>query len=92
MRRDGYLDVDAGSPIAAAEVVVFAAAAGQAGEASETGRVAAAVRDEQAWVAVDQGQVIGFMTLIAQPNHLLLSQRLFLRARPIVGQPHASPV
>jgi hypothetical protein len=37
VRRDGYLDVDAGSPIAPAEVVVFAAAAG-----GETSRDAAA--------------------------------------------------
>lgn len=47
VRRDGYLDVDGGSPIAPAEVVVFSAAAGQAGEASQPGRAAAAVRDEQ---------------------------------------------
>ena len=37
VRRDGYLDVEAGSPIAPAEVVVFAAAAG-----GETSRDAAA--------------------------------------------------
>jgi len=39
---------------------------------------AAAVRDKQAWVAVDQGQVIGFVALIAQPDHLLL-QNLAVR-------------
>src|ERR1700760_4893109 len=38
----------------------------------------APVRDGQAWVAVDQGQVIGFVTLIAQPDHLLL-QNLAVR-------------
>ena len=38
----------------------------------------AAVRNGQAWVAIDQGQVIGFATLIAQPDHLLL-QNLAVR-------------
>jgi predicted N-acetyltransferase YhbS len=40
---------------------------------------AAAVRDGQAWVAVDQGQVIGFVVLIARPDHLLLKN---LAVRP----------
>jgi ribosomal protein S18 acetylase RimI-like enzyme len=39
----------------------------------------AAVRDGEAWVAVDQGQVIGFAVLIAQPDHLLLEN---LAVRP----------
>ena len=39
----------------------------------------AAVRDGQAWVAVDQGQVIGFAVLIAEPGHLLLKN---LAVRP----------
>ncbi len=39
----------------------------------------AAVRDGQAWVAVDQGQVIGFIVLIAEPGHLLLKN---LAVRP----------
>ncbi len=39
----------------------------------------AAVRDGQAWVAVDQGHVIGFAVLIAQPDHLLLES---LAVRP----------
>jgi GNAT superfamily N-acetyltransferase len=39
----------------------------------------AAVRNGQAWVAVDQGQVIGFAVLIAQPDHLLLEN---LAVRP----------
>jgi GNAT superfamily N-acetyltransferase len=38
----------------------------------------AAIRDRQAWVAVGQGQVIGFVALIAQPDHLLL-QNLAVR-------------
>jgi len=40
---------------------------------------AAAVRDGQAWVAVGRGQVIGFVVLIAQPDHLLLEN---LAVRP----------
>jgi hypothetical protein len=53
VRRDGYLDVDAGSPIAPAEVVVFAAAAGdgpqgdQAGTAGEASQDARDKREEQ---------------------------------------------
>jgi N-acetylglutamate synthase-like GNAT family acetyltransferase len=39
----------------------------------------AAVRDGRAWVAVDQGQVIGFAVLTAQPDHLLLEN---LAVRP----------
>ncbi len=39
----------------------------------------AAVRNGQAWVAVDQDQVIGFVVLIAQPDHLLLKN---LAVRP----------
>lgn len=39
----------------------------------------AAVRDGEAWAAVDQGQVIGFAVLIAQPGHLLLEN---LAVRP----------
>jgi ribosomal protein S18 acetylase RimI-like enzyme len=30
------------------------------------------VRDRQAWVAVEDGQVAGFVVLVAQPGHLLL--------------------
>ena len=37
VRRDGYLDVEAGSPIAPAEVVVFAAAAGEASRDAAAG-------------------------------------------------------
>lgn len=40
---------------------------------------AAAVRDGQAWVTVDQDQVTGFAVLIAQPDHLLLEN---LAVRP----------
>jgi ribosomal protein S18 acetylase RimI-like enzyme len=40
---------------------------------------AAAVRDGQAWVAVDQGQVIGFVVLIMQQDHMLLEN---LAVRP----------
>jgi predicted N-acetyltransferase YhbS len=40
---------------------------------------AAAVRDGQAWVAVDQGEVIGLAVLIARPDHLLLEN---LAVRP----------
>jgi ribosomal protein S18 acetylase RimI-like enzyme len=40
---------------------------------------AAAVRDGQAWAAVDQGQVIGFVVLIARPDYLLLEN---LAVRP----------
>lgn len=39
---------------------------------------AAAVRDGQAWVLLNQSQVIGFVVLIAQPDHLLL-QNLAVR-------------
>jgi GNAT superfamily N-acetyltransferase len=39
----------------------------------------AAVREGEAWVAVDQGQIIGFAVLIAQPDHLLLEN---LAVRP----------
>jgi GNAT superfamily N-acetyltransferase len=40
---------------------------------------AAAVRSGHAWVAVDQGQVIGLAVLIAEPDHLLLEN---LAVRP----------
>jgi GNAT superfamily N-acetyltransferase len=41
----------------------------------------AAVRGGQAWVAADQGQVIGFAVLIAQPDHLLLENLAVLPSR-----------
>jgi len=37
-----------------------------------TADYAQAVRRRQAWVAVDNGEVIGFAVLIAQPGYLLL--------------------
>jgi predicted N-acetyltransferase YhbS len=40
---------------------------------------AAAVRGGHAWVAVGEGQVVGFVVLIAQPDHLLLGN---LAVRP----------
>jgi ribosomal protein S18 acetylase RimI-like enzyme len=39
----------------------------------------AVVRSGEAWVAVDQGQVIGLTVLIAQPDHLLIEN---LAVRP----------
>jgi hypothetical protein len=48
---------------------------------------AAAVRSGQAWVAVDRGEVIGLMVLVAQPDHLLVEN---LAIRPSTGCSSAS--
>jgi ribosomal protein S18 acetylase RimI-like enzyme len=41
---------------------------------------ARAVRDGQAWVAVENGQVVGLAVLMAQPDHLLLENVAVLPA------------
>jgi ribosomal protein S18 acetylase RimI-like enzyme len=72
-------DVDVLRRIAAAAFQHYVARIGQA-PAPMTADYAQAVRDGQAWVAVEDGQVAGFLVLIAQPGYLLLDNVAVLPA------------
>ena len=45
-----------------------------------TADYAQAVRDGQAWAALEDGQIVGFAIIIAQPGHLLLDNVAVLLA------------
>jgi ribosomal protein S18 acetylase RimI-like enzyme len=64
-------DVDALRRIAVVAYQHYVPRIGRA-PAPMTADYAQAVRRRQAWVAVDNGEVIGFAVLIAQPGYLLL--------------------
>jgi ribosomal protein S18 acetylase RimI-like enzyme len=64
-------DVDVLRRIAAAAYQPYVARIGRA-PAPMTADYAQAVRSGQAWVAVEDGQVTGFVVLVAYPGYLLL--------------------
>jgi ribosomal protein S18 acetylase RimI-like enzyme len=72
-------DVDALRRIAVAAYQRYVARIGRA-PAPMTADYARAVRDGQAWVAVEDGHVVGFVILVVQPGHLLLENVAVLPA------------
>jgi ribosomal protein S18 acetylase RimI-like enzyme len=79
VRRADHGDVDTLRRIAAAAYQPYVARIGRA-PAPMTVDYAQAVRDRQAWVAVEDGQVTGFVVLVARPGYLLLENVAVLPA------------
>ena len=71
MRRAGPGDVDELGAIAAAAYQKHVCRIGRA-PAPMTADYAQAVRDGQAWAALEDGQIVGLAIIIAQPGYLLL--------------------
>ncbi|HEV3290753.1 MAG TPA: hypothetical protein VG123_17360, partial [Streptosporangiaceae bacterium] len=71
IRRAGPGDVDELGAIAAAAYQKYVPRIGRA-PAPMTADYAQAVRDGQAWAALEDGQIVGFAVIIAQPGYLLL--------------------
>jgi ribosomal protein S18 acetylase RimI-like enzyme len=79
MRHAGPGDVDELRAIAAAAYHKYVWRIGRA-PAPMTADYAQAVRDGQAWVAIEDGQIAGFVIVIAQPGYLLLDNVAVLPA------------
>lgn len=79
VRLAGDDDVDVLRGIAAAAYQPYVARIGRP-PAPVTADYAQAVRRGQAWVAVEDGQVRGFVVLVDQPGHLLLENLAVLPA------------
>jgi GNAT superfamily N-acetyltransferase len=79
IRRAGPGDVDELGAIAAAAYQKYAPRIGRA-PAPMTADYAQAVRDGQAWAALEDGQIVGFAIIIAQPGYLLLDNVAVLPA------------
>jgi GNAT superfamily N-acetyltransferase len=79
VRRAGHGDVDTLRRIAAAAYQPYVVRIGRA-PAPMTADYAQAVRDRQVWVAVEDGQVTGFVVLVARPGYLLLENVAVLPA------------
>ena len=79
IRRAGPGDVDALRAIAAAAYQKYVLRIGRA-PAPMTADYAQAVRDGQAWAAIEDGQIVGFAVLIARPSYLLLENVAVLPA------------
>ena len=79
IRRAGPGDVDALRAIAAAAYQKYVPRIGRA-PAPMTADYAQAVRDGQAWAAVEAGRIAGFAILIARPGYLLLENVAVLPA------------
>jgi ribosomal protein S18 acetylase RimI-like enzyme len=71
IRRAGPGDVDALRTIAVAAYRKYVPRIGR-NPAPMTADYAQAVRREQAWAAVEDGEIVGFVILIARPGYLLL--------------------
>lgn len=71
IRLAGAADVAALHSIAAAAYERYVPRIGRA-PAPMTADYTAAVRGRQAWVALDEGEIVGLAVLIPQPGHLLL--------------------
>ena len=71
IRRAGPGDVDALHAIAAAAYEKYVPRIGRA-PAPMTADYEQAVRDRQAWAAVEDGQIAGFVILVPQPGYLLV--------------------
>jgi ribosomal protein S18 acetylase RimI-like enzyme len=79
IRRAGPEDVDALRAIAAAAYQKYVPRIGQ-NPAPMTADYAQAVRDQQAWAAMQDGNVAGFAILIPRPGYLLLENVAVLPA------------
>jgi GNAT superfamily N-acetyltransferase len=79
IRCAGLGDVDAIRAIAAAAYQKYVLRIGRA-PAPMTADYAQAVRDGQAWAAIEDGQIVGFAVLIARPSYLLLENVAVLPA------------
>ena len=79
IRRAGPGDVDELRAIAAAAYQKYVPRIGRA-PAPMTADYARAVRDGQAWAALEDGQIVGFAIIIAQPGYLLLDNVAVLPA------------
>lgn len=79
MRRAGPGDVDELCTIAAAAYQKYVCRIGRA-PAPMTADYAQAIRDGQAWAAIEDGQIVGFAVVIAQPGYLLLDNVAVLPA------------
>ncbi len=79
MRRAGPGDADELRAIAAAADQKYVPRIGRA-PAPMTADYAQAVRDGQAWAALEDGQIVGFAIIIAQPGYLLLDNVAVLPA------------
>ena len=78
-RRAGPGDVDELRAIAAAAYQKYVCRIGRA-PTPMTADYAQAVRDGQAWAAIEDGQIVGFAIVIAQPGYLLLDNLAVLPA------------
>jgi GNAT superfamily N-acetyltransferase len=79
IRRAGPGDVGELGAIAAAAYQKYVPRIGRA-PAPMTADYAQAVRDGQAWAALEDGQIVGFAIIIAQPGYLLLDNVAVLPA------------
>ena len=79
IRRAGPEDVDALRAIAAAAYQKYVLRIGQ-DPAPMTADYAQAVRDQQAWAAIQNGSIAGFAILIPRPGYLLLDNVAVLPA------------
>jgi GNAT superfamily N-acetyltransferase len=79
IRRAGPGDVEELRAIAAAAYQKYVPRIGRA-PAPMTADYAQAVRDGQAWAALEDGQIVGFAIIIAQPGYLLLDNVAVLPA------------
>jgi ribosomal protein S18 acetylase RimI-like enzyme len=79
IRRAGPGDVAALGAIAAAAYEKYVPRIGRA-PAPMTADYARPVRDGQAWAAVEDGQIAGFVILVARPGYLLLENVAVLPA------------
>jgi ribosomal protein S18 acetylase RimI-like enzyme len=79
IRRAGPGDVPALRAIASAAYQKYVPRIGRT-PAPMTADYAAAVRNQQAWVAVENSQVVGYVVLMPQPGHLLLANVAVLPA------------
>ena len=79
IRRAGPDDADELGAIAAAAYQKYVPRIGKA-PAPMTADYAQAVRDGQAWAAPEDGQIVGFAIIIAQPGYLLLDNVAVLPA------------
>jgi ribosomal protein S18 acetylase RimI-like enzyme len=79
IRRAGPGDVDALRAIAAAAYRKYVPRIGQ-NPAPMTADYAQAVRDQQAWAAIQDGSIAGFAILVPRPGYLLLENVAVLPA------------
>jgi ribosomal protein S18 acetylase RimI-like enzyme len=79
IRRADLGDVDALSAIAAAAYEKYVPRIGRA-PAPVTADYAQTIRNGQAWVVIEEGEIVGFAVFIARPGYLLLDNVAVLPA------------